>query len=257
MTGWRRSLVWGAVGVVCFILAWEALARAAPSTALPAATEVAAQVAAYLTTVGLWSAAGHTVLQWLLVMLISTAIAVPTGLLLGRNGTLRAYTASTISILMAIPAVALIPVFVVTMGSQLPMVVALTTFATLWSILIPTIDGARRVDPIAIDTARVFRIGRRRTFVGVIFPATLPSIATGLKVASVVALLVVIATQLIAGSPGLGQLMITAQDSGAIARTFALSVLAGVLGLLLSALVQGLERLYLPWYHLRLRRTRP
>lgn len=250
MVGEHRDRLLGLCGVVGALVLWQVVVGVGlvSPTVLPLATETVAVGVGLLNDAGFWQAVGHTFAQWATGMALTCVIAIPAGLLLGRNGVVRSFAQSSIDFLRAIPTIALLPLFVLVFGSGLEMVALLITYAATWQLLIPTIAGAAGVDELAMDTARAFRLGRVRTFVRVVLPASLPLIATGLRLAATVALLVAIAAELIVGSPGLGHAMILAEESGELARVYALCAVAGLLGLVLNLGLRRLERWYLAWH---------
>ena len=65
--------------------------------------------------------------------------------------------------------------------------------------------GVHDVDPLAVDTARAFGVGRYERLYRITLPGAVPYIATGLRIASTVALILAFTAELFMGVPGLGQ----------------------------------------------------
>ena len=104
--------------------------------------------------------------------------------------------------------------------------------------------AVQNIQPVYIRAARNFGIGGLDLFRNVIFPATLPQILTGLRIALGVAWLVVVAAEMIAVNSGLGFLIIDARNAGKrYDLVVAGMVLIGLIGLGLDWLVRRLERL--------------
>ena len=71
---------------------------------------------------------------------------------------------------------------------------------------------------------------------------------TGLRLAAAVALILAVTSELVIGTPGLGKLLATAQSSGAIANTYAIVVVTGILGVLVNLVFRAIERRSLSWH---------
>jgi ABC-type nitrate/sulfonate/bicarbonate transport system permease component len=71
---------------------------------------------------------------------------------------------------------------------------------------------------------------------------------TGLRLAAAVALILAVTSELVIGNPGLGKLLATAQSSGAIANTYAIVVVTGILGVLVNLVFRAVERRALSWH---------
>jgi ABC-type nitrate/sulfonate/bicarbonate transport system permease component len=79
-------------------------------------------------------------------------------------------------------------------------------------------------------------------------PAALPYVATGLRIASTIALVLAVTAELVIGIPGLGQSIALTQAGGAVPAMYALVIVTGVLGWCLNAIFLGLERRLLHWH---------
>jgi len=112
--------------------------------------------------------------------------------------------------------------------------------------------GLDDVDPVAKQTLRAFGFGRFDVIRRVCLPAAAPFIATGIRVASSIALIVSIATGILTGridGNGIGAFISDANTAGKINPVLAAALWAGVLGLALNALLLWVERRVLPWHH--------
>ena len=110
-----------------------------------------------------------------------------------------------IEFLRPIPSAALIPLLFLTLGTNLKSEVFLAAFGAFWPLLVQTIYGVRDVDPVALETARSFGLGRLERLYRITLPSAVPYIATGLRISSTVALILAFTAELFMGTPGLGQ----------------------------------------------------
>jgi NitT/TauT family transport system permease protein len=230
----------------------EALTRAelADPRYLPPASSVLVATVRILFDPSFVAAALGTIGAWAFGLALAIAIATPLGVLLGSSR--RSYLASTTAVefLRPIPSVALIPLAVLILGSDLRMKAALICYACVWPILFNTIYGMHDVDPIAKDTARSFGYRGAAVLWKVSLPSAAPFIYTGIRIAAAIALIVGISTELIAsGSAGIGTWMYAHSESG-IEReyVYAGTIFAGILGLTINAVMVAGERRVFAWH---------
>lgn len=154
---------------------------------------------------------------------------------------------STIELLRPIPSVALLPVAILLYGLGLEMKVLLAAYAGVWPILVNTMYGVAETDRLMLDTARSFRWSRLRILRRVTLRAASPSIATGLRVAAAVSLIVVLTSEILAANSGLGELIRGYQQAGRREFVYAGIAATGILGLLLNTGLSATERRLLRW----------
>lgn len=240
----------GLVGLASFALLLEVLPRLfrLPADVLPPLSSIAAALAAELGTATFWRAVGDTLLQWALGLTIAVVGGTGVGVVLGSVPLLRRATASTVEFLRPIPSVALVPLAVLLFGTQLRSALVLVVYASFWQVLVQTLHGVADVDPIADQTARSYGLGRWARVRYVLWPTAQPYVATGVRLAASVALILAITAELIIGSPGLGREITAAQSGGATALTYGLIMVTGVLGLIVNVGVRAVERRVLRWH---------
>jgi ABC-type nitrate/sulfonate/bicarbonate transport system permease component len=195
-----------------------------------------------------WVALRETVVAWAIGLAIAVGAGAVAGVAIGSVPFLRAFTASTIEFLRPIPSVALIPLVVLMYGTELQSTLVLVVYASFWQVLIQVIYGVQDVDPVADETARSYRLGVRGRIRYVLWPTALPYVMTGVRLAAAVALILAITSELIIGSPGLGNRIAVAQSSNAIPEVYALIVVCGVLGVAINVVARAAERRVLAWH---------
>jgi NitT/TauT family transport system permease protein len=190
-----------------------------------------------------------TMLTWLIALLIAIGIAVPAGLLLGSVPAVRVATRVIVEFLRPIPSVALIPLVIVLVGSGPEAKISLAVFAAVWPILFNTIYALDEIDPLLLDTAKSFGLGRARTMFTVGLPHAAPFIFTGIRLASAVTLIVVISVEYLAGGEiGIGKFTLDwASGSGRQDIILAVTLLAGIIGYLLDGGFLKLQRTLFKW----------
>ena len=193
------------------------------------------------------SALGHTLTAWALGMLLTVALGVLLGVALGLSRPADAAARVVVDFLRPVPSVALIPVAVLIFGIGLRMQLMLIVFACVWPVLFNVRYGVRSVDPLLVDTARVAGLSKVAVIRRVVLPWALPAIFTGVRIASSIALVLAVSSEMITGSPGLGKIIVDADSAGNFALAYAGALVTGVFGFLLNLGLISLDRRLLPW----------
>ena len=150
--------------------------------------------------------------------------------------------------LNSIPKIALAPLFIIWIGTNVASKVAISMLIALFAIVIDTVLGLRSVDADTLSMARSMRASPLQILWRVRFPAAMPFIFAGMKVAISLALVGAIAGEFVASQAGLGYVILTAQGMFQTTRVFAAIILLGVLGTVLFYLIVLVERLVIPWH---------
>lgn len=148
----------------------------------------------------------------------------------------------------AIPKVAIAPLFIIWIGTELESKIAIALTIAIFPIVIDTVLGLRSVDPAALDMAKALRGSQLQILRKIRFPNALPSIFAGMKVGISLALIGTIVGEFVGSNRGLGFVIIQAQGQFEIARQFASIALLAVLGTILFYLVEIAERVCVPWH---------
>lgn len=180
--------------------------------------------------------------------LLATAIGVLLGLVLGLVRVLSWFVEPTIHFFRAIPPVALVPIFVSLIGFGNETRILSITLAAVFPILISTIDGVRAGEPTLDMVSRVYRLSAPERLFSVMLPAASPRILSGMQVSLITAFVVMIASEMLGSSTGLGAATLLAQQSFAIPDMWAGILVLGVIGYLATALFTLFRRRVLRWY---------
>jgi NitT/TauT family transport system permease protein len=251
MPGWARGLC----GVVVFLLAAEALGRAGVinQAVLPLASTVLARAARLAVSPQFLLDLAATIGAWALGLAIAVAVAVPAGVVLGSLPGVRAATRAFVEFLRPIPSVALIVLVALILGPGLQMNVLLIVYAAIWPVLLNTIYGLDDVDPVARQTLRAFGFGRLGVITLVDLPSAAPFIATGIRLASSIAIILNISTGFLTGrisGNGIGAYIAQVNTgAGNTSLVLAAALWAGLLGLAANAFLVWGERRVLRWHH--------
>lgn len=179
---------------------------------------------------------------------VASAAGLALGVLVGRSRTAGYVLDPALQFLRAVPPPTLAPFFIVVFQVGAKMQIAIIVFGVIWPVLLNTIDGVRATDPLQLDTARVFGItGARRLFL-IILPAAGPKIFAGLRISLALALILMVISELIGSTSGIGSFLIGAQRDFEIPSMWAGIVVLGVLGFLFNTVFLLVERRLLGWH---------
>jgi ABC-type nitrate/sulfonate/bicarbonate transport system permease component len=247
--GAAARLLTPAAGIVAAVGLWAAISGlglvAASLVPSPAAT--ARRLAELLGEPALWSALGRTLRAWASGLLAACAIAVPAGMLLGHSDRAYRFVRVPIEALRPVPPVVVLPLALLVLGGGIAFEIVLVAQGVVWPLLIQTAYGVRTTDPVALDTARSFRLGAAWRTAYVRLPSAAPMIATGVRLAAATAFAITIVCELVGGVPGLGSLLVLAQSGDDVETVYAVTLVAGICGLAIAGLFGLLERRVLGW----------
>lgn len=247
--GSQGKVVRGLIGVVAFVLLAQVLSVAGliSETALPPMFKVLTATAGLFVDPEFLGEVAATLKGAVTGLAVATGVAVPAGILLGSFRWANQAASAVVEFLRPIPSVALIPLAILIFGQGTEMKVSLVVYACIWPIFFNTIYGVRDVEPLAKETAKVFRIKPVRVLTHVLLPSAAPFVATGIRIAAAIALIVTISAELLAGAAdGVGAWILRMSSGGAnLALVYAGTIFAGLLGLAVNwLLVQGERRLF-------------
>lgn len=246
----RWRVLWLQVGVIAVLLAaWQIVVSTGrfSERVLPSPLSVAAALGESLGSAAFWSGLGSTMAGALGGLGLSILIGVPLGLAVGATPTARRSTKLLFDVGRSFPVIAILPVMVLLLGSNTWMEIVVTFVAVVWPVLVQSIDGARRIDPVIDDTVRSYRIPRGLRYLRVVLPNALPFIATGIRIAASAAIVIALAVEILSLTPGIGGLLARTRADGATSYGFAYVAVAGVIGILLNNLLWLLEERLLAW----------
>jgi ABC-type nitrate/sulfonate/bicarbonate transport system permease component len=219
-----------------------------PRDHFPPISETLSTLGEELGEASFWKAVGNTLQGWALGLGIAAGLAIPIGIVIGSSRLLYRAMRGVIEFLRPIPSVALIPLAILIYGTGLESKVFLAAFAAFWQLLVATLYGVQDVDPVATDTARSFGFSRLQRLFRVTLPSAVPYIATGLRIASAVSLILTVTAELVIGSAGLGRSINLARSGGNEELMYALILTTGILGVLLNGIFVHAERRVLRWH---------
>ncbi|MBE1537552.1 ABC transporter permease [Actinomadura algeriensis] len=175
-------------------------------------------------------------------------VGVVIGAAIGRSRVLSDLFDPVLQFLRAVPPPTLLPFFILVFSIGDTMRIVTIAFGVIWPVLLNTSDGVRSVDALQLETARVFNVSRFRRMTTIILPAAAPKIFAGLRVALSFALILMVLSELLGSTVGIGTELLDAQRQFELPRMWAGIVMLGILGFLFNAVFMLLERRLLAWH---------
>jgi ABC-type nitrate/sulfonate/bicarbonate transport system permease component len=179
---------------------------------------------------------------------IGCVVGVAVGVPVGYIRSLEPWVRPVLEFLRSLPAPAIVPLAVLLLGATSWTRIAVIAFGSCWAVLLNAIDGARGVDPLLVDTGKINRLGTFEILRRIVVPAAMPQIFAGLRIALGIALIVMVFSEMIASTSGLGFYILTSQRRFLVPETYGGVLLIGLIGWAFSVLFLYVERRVLSWH---------
>lgn len=173
--------------------------------------------------------------------LLGIAIATPLGFLLGLSGTLHRMLDPVIQVLRPISPLAWLPLGLIVFQKSEPAALFTIALCSMWPTVLNTMAGVRAIPQEYRNVAKVLRLSRFQTFTKVLLPATLPTVFTGYRLSLGIAWLVIVASEMLTGTPGIGGFLWQEYNSLIYAHILLCILTIGVVGFLLDRMMGFVE----------------
>jgi ABC-type nitrate/sulfonate/bicarbonate transport system permease component len=180
---------------------------------------------------------------------IGVVLGIVLGLLMGYVRFFYNLLEPITEVLRPIPSPAYLPIVILFLGIDDEMKVFMIAFAALFPVLLNTYSGVRSVDPVQLQTARTFGVSGRKLLWQIVLPASAPYIFTGMRVSLALALIVMVISEMVAASSGIGYFILSAQRGFKIREMFAGVLTLAALGYILNRAFLAIENRVLAWHY--------
>jgi NitT/TauT family transport system permease protein len=243
MRDWRKVLL--PIGVLLIIgVIWDSAVLLSHSDIFPRPYQVLLGLAELVERGLLLKYVVASLFRVCIGFLLAVLIGVPCGLLLGWFRPAFYAFNPIIQMLRPISPIAWIPIAILWFQVDDRAPIFLIFLASVFPIMVSTVAAVKNIPSVYVRAAQNFGLSQFDLFRQVIFPACLPQILTGLRIALGIAWLVVVAAEMIAVNSGLGYLIVDSRNAG---KRYDLVVagmlMIGLIGLVLDLLVRRLEGL--------------
>jgi nitrate/nitrite transport system permease protein len=169
--------------------------------------------------------------------LLGIVIGTPLGFLLGLSPIFQRTLDPLIQVLRPISPLAWLPLGLVLFRKSEPAALFAIAICSMWPTVMNTMAGVRAIPQDYWNVARVLRLSRTTTFLKIIIPATLPHMFTGFRLSLGIAWLVIVASEMLTGTPGVGGFLWQEYNSLIYAHILLAILTIGVVGFVLDRLM--------------------
>lgn len=179
--------------------------------------------------------------------IIGSFLGILIGLLIGWHEKLERFLGSLLNIIFAVPAITFLPLFIIWFGIGEITIIILASLNIFFIMYINTFSGVKKIDKGYIEVFKNLKGKKSQILQKIIFPASLPYIAAGLRYGIGKVLSVVIITEMLLGTGGLGKLLWDATTLFRPELVIAIQIFAGISAIMLFYLFDKLEKKIFPW----------
>ncbi len=245
-----RSLPLAAwASLIAAILLWQLGSTTGfiPALVLPSPWEILQALWALAVSGELWRHLAASLQRLLAGWTLGTAAGLLVGLAIGMFTWARSAGLAFVSALFPIPKIALLPLFIIWFGIGEPSKVATIAFGVFFPTVINTFGGVDAVPRNLIRMGQSFDLPTRSIVRKIVLPGALPAILSGFRISASIAIILLIAAEMIGAEYGIGALVLAAGNLYQIDQLLAGVVVLSVLGLSVSAILGRLEAWLLAW----------
>lgn len=178
---------------------------------------------------------------------VAVVVGVALGSWLGTSTALRQTFLPVIDFARSVPPPVLLPLGVVLLGIDNAMKVAVIAFGAVWPTLYGAMEGVRSIEPVRRSMSSVFRVRPVDRWRMVVLPGAAPHIVAGMRASLQIAFVLIVISELIASSSGIGFSVLQASRTFRYADMWAGAILLGLLGLLLNVVFGAFASYVLRW----------
>lgn len=195
-----------------------------------------------------WEHTWTTSYETLLGFAIAIAVGVFSAVVMVQSTTLEKTLYPLLLFAQVIPKIAIAPLFVVWLGFGIGPKILVAVLMAFFPVVISMVTGLKSVDPEMLQLSSTMGAKPQQTFWKIRFPASLPHLFAGLKVAATMAVTGAVVGEFVGADAGLGFVILQANGNLDTPVLFAGLLIMSLLGVLLFVLVEWLEQLLLPWH---------
>jgi nitrate/nitrite transport system permease protein len=245
MIGQRSgSIVLPFVGIALAVLLWALASAAVPD--LPSPVKTWQESRLYVLEPfskrgemdqGIGLLASYSLIRVARGFLLGILIGAPLGFILGLSPVFHKMLDPLIQVLRPISPLAWLPLGLVLFRKSEPAALFAIAVCSMWPTVINTMAGVRAVPQDYWNVAKVLRLSRTTTFFKIVIPATLPYMFTGFRLSLGIAWLVIVASEMLTGTPGVGGFLWQEYNSLIYAHILLAILTIGLVGFVLDRLM--------------------
>ena len=247
MTARLQRLALPCLGFAALLLIWEVAGRSLGPALLAPPSIVAIQFVELLRQGEMLRELSASLRQMAIGFIAACLVGMPLGVAMGRSQVADAVFRPWVSMFVVTSTAALIPLFILFLGTGLMLRVTIVFLASVWYITLTTYNGARGISPQQVAVARSFSASRLQIFWKVILPALYPYLLTGARIGLVHAIRAMVLAEMFV-IIGYGGLVHRSGLSLDTAPLLSLLITLMIVSLALNWLLGAAGRRLAPWY---------
>lgn len=179
--------------------------------------------------------------------LLGVSVGVALGVLIGLFSYVRAGLVPLVAALFPIPKIALLPLFVIWFGIDEMSKYMLIAFGTFTPTVVATYGAVDNVDRTLIRMGQSFGLSWWSIVRKIVLPGAFPAILSGLRVSISIAIILLVAAEMLGAQYGVGSYILEAGSLYDLEKLFAGVTILSVLGLIVSFVIGRVENHFLSW----------
>lgn len=190
---------------------------------------------------------GITVMETILGLVAGSAAGMAVGLVLPQLRILSRVIEPFLMVLNGIPVIVIAPLFILWLGLGLPSKIGISVYIVFFAMFIPVYTASLRLETTLVDALRVMGASRWQVFWKVIVPSSMPSVYTGLKIGSGLALIGAVIGEFVASRAGLGHMILYASGTLDTPTLYLGIIILAIFAAALGFAVDAMGPLLVPW----------
>jgi len=234
---------------VILLAIWEILARTKTINPLfwPPPSSLWETARDLFTKNDLWGDIRISLYRILAGFVVGTIPGIILGLAMGLFWPVRVFFMPLAAAIYAVPKIAILPLVIIALGIGESSKIAIVALSIFFLVVLNTMSGVMEIDRTYRDVAVNLGANRFELFWTVALPGALPAIFTGMRLALGFALIVIVGTEFLAADKGIGYMIWQNYQTLRIRQMFVGLIVTGLMGWVLTLLLNGIERLAMPW----------
>lgn len=247
---WGKDLAWHLWLPVALFILWWLVSSVWNSVYFPPLSSILAETwVVWIGENGLLTNMWPSFVRLMIGFLMAVVVGVLLGTIFGLLPRLETAFRPLTEAFRAVPGAALLPIALMFFGTGEPMKLFLIAFASMWPIMLNTIEGVRAIHPTIGLMARTFRVKTLDRFTHIYLPAAAPQVFAGSRTALSIGVAVMVVVEMFGTPGGIGYLIRHAQANFQVLEMWTGLVVLGIFGYTLNALFRALEKRILNWHH--------
>lgn len=178
---------------------------------------------------------------------LAAIVGISLGIVVGLNKRISKGLDPVFQVLRTVPPLAWVPIALAALQQNQPAALFVIFITAIWPILINTAVGVKQIPQDYNNVAQVLQLPQSEYFFKILFPAALPYIFTGLRIAIGLAWLAIIAAEIVmSGIVGIGFFIWNAYQNGQVSEIILALVYIGLVGWLLDKMMVAIQNMILP-----------